>query len=144
MRELRKLSKIIRNLNLYKNKKGIRELTENEFEAARYLTKKPGISQNDLSDYLNVDKGLVTRIVIKLEKLEYITVNVNPDDQRKKQLYATNKAFLLKEADSSEDIEFFDAITKDISKEELEEFNITLNKLYLESKNLRKNKFEGI
>ena len=61
--ELRNLTKIVRNMSLYKNSINHSKLYLNntEFEMIRYLSKKEQLSLVDLANYLNVDKALVTR-----------------------------------------------------------------------------------
>ncbi len=144
MDDLRKITKIVRNMNLYKNKTGKNELTDNEYEAARYLTKKPGISQKELSEYLNVDKGLVSRIITKLEKQDLVKIISNPNDLRSKQLFPTEKSHNLKESTNKEELEFYIHVAKVLDDEEKEQFLELLDRLYQESKRLRKNKFEEI
>lgn len=141
----RNITKIVRNMMLYKNKQSKSDLNNNEFELVRYTTKhKEGLNQNDIASYLNVDKALVTRMVKKLEKEEYLAVLPDDSDSRKKLIKPKEKAYLIKETQKNEEIQFYNAIFKVLTKEELDTLDVLVNKIYLESKRLRKTKFEGI
>lgn len=141
----RNITKIVRNMMLYKNKQNKSDLNNNEFELVRYMSKhKEGLSQNDIALYLNVDKALVTRMVKKLSKEEYISVLTDTCDSRKKLILPKDKAFLVKETERNEEIQFYNAIFKVLTKEELFLLDKLITKIYLESKRLRKIRFEGI
>ena len=131
---------------LYKNKKnkGKVFLNDSEFEMVRYLTKKGGLSLVDLSMYLNVDKSLVTRMSRKLLKLGYIEIINDTNDRRKKILVATKKAKEIKQEVANEEIVFYNTCLKVLSNEEATEFDKLVNKVYLESKRLRKSGFKDV
>ena len=131
---------------LYKNKKnkGTVFLNDSEFEMVRYLTKKGGLSLVDLSMYLNVDKSLVTRMSRKLLKLGYIEIIDDTNDKRKKILVATKKAKEIKQEVANEEIVFYNTCLKVLSNEEATEFDKLVNKVYLESKRLRKSGFKDV
>ena len=86
--ETRNITKIVRNMMLYKNKinKEKSSLNETEFEMVRYVTKREKRALVDVANYLNVDKGLVTRMSKKLVKLGYIEILSDEKDSRKKLL----------------------------------------------------------
>ncbi len=142
----RNITKIVRNMMLYKNKKnkGKVFLNDSEFEMVRYLTKKGGLSLVDLSMYLNVDKSLVTRMSRKLLKLGYIEIIDDTNDKRKKILVATKKAKEIKQEVANEEIVFYNTCLKVLSNEEATEFDKLVNKVYLESKRLRKSGFKDV
>lgn len=142
----RNITKIVRNMMLYKNKKnkGKVFLNDSEFEMVRYLTKKGGLSLVDLSMYLNVDKSLVTRMSRKLLKLGYIEIINDTNDKRKKILVATKKAKEIKQEVANEEIVFYNTCLKVLSNEEATEFDKLVNKVYLESKRLRKSGFKDV
>lgn len=144
--DTRNITKIVRNMGLYKRKisKGKEDLNETEFEMIRYVTKREKRSFKEISDYLNVDKGLVTRMSKKLNKSGYLLIENDSIDKRKKYLIATPKAYLLKETNEINEYDFYDACLKVLSAEEKETFSNLLDKIYLESKRLRKTSFEGI
>ena len=141
----RNITKIVRNMMLYKNKKKKIDLNDTEFELVRYLTKhEDGIYLKDIAAYLNVDKGLVTRMVKKLTSLGYIEVSSDSSDMRKKIIRPLALAYSIKEEAKNEEIEFYAAIFKVLTLEELQTLDELIYKIYLESKKYRKNKFEGI
>ncbi len=144
--ETRNITKIVRNMMLYKNKinKEKSFLNETEFEMVRYVTKREQRALVDVANYLNVDKGLVTRMSKKLVKLGYIEILSDEKDSRKKLLKATAKAKEIKGEVANEEIEFYNACLKVLSKEEVEQFDNLVEKVYIESKRLRKTGFEGI
>lgn len=144
--ELRNLTKIVRNMSLYKNSINHSKLYLNntEFEMIRYLSKKEQLSLVDLANYLNVDKALVTRMCKKLVKLGYIEIFNDENDKRKKILIATEKAKLIKQEYALEEENFYNACIKVLSKKEQEQFSNLLEKVYLESKKLRKTGFKTL
>lgn len=144
--ETRNITKIVRNMMLYKNKinKEKSFLNETEFEMVRYVTKREQRALVDVANYLNVDKGLVTRMSKKLVKLGYIEILSDEKDSRKKLLKATAKAKEIKGEVANEEIEFYNACLKVLSKEEVEQFDKLVEKVYIESKRLRKTGFEGV
>ena len=143
--ETRNITKIVRNMMLYKNKinKEKSFLNETEFEMVRYVTKREQRALVDVANYLNVDKGLVTRMSKKLVKLGYIEILSDEKDSRKKLLKATAKAKEIKGEVANEEIDFYNACLKVLSKEEVEQFDKLVEKVYIESKRLRKAGFEG-
>lgn len=144
--ECRNITKIVRNMTLYKNKKNKEKefLNDTEFEMVRYLTKRSGLSLVDLSTYLNVDKSLVSRMSKKLSKFGYIEILNDNKDKRKKMLVATKKAYDIKQIVAKEEIDFYNACLKALNEEELTIFDKLVNKVYLESKRLRKNSFKDV
>lgn len=144
--DIRNLTKIVRNMMLYKNSadKNLLALNENEFEMLRYITKREYRSLKEITDYLNVDKSLVTRMCKKLSKLDYITIEDDPSDSRKKLLKATKKTFEIKNDMFDREYEFYNSCLKVLTPEEKENFSHLIDKVYIESKRLRKNKFQSV
>jgi DNA-binding MarR family transcriptional regulator len=60
------------------------------------LYKNNGISQDKLSELLNIDKGTTARAIKKLEEEGYVRREDDPADKRAYKLYATEKAFAIK------------------------------------------------
>ena len=144
--DCRNITKIVRNMMLYKNSinKEKDYFNDSEFEMLRYIVKKDGISLVDLATYLNVDKSLITRMSKKLLKLGYIEILDDTKDKRKKILVATNKARAIKQEVANEEVVFYNACLKVLSNEELAMFDKLVNKVYLESKRLRKCGFKDV
>lgn len=144
--EARNITKIVRNMSLYKNSidKKLINLNENEFEMLRFITKRDSRSFTEVTEHLNVDKGLVTRMSKKLVELGYITIECDPNDMRKKQMKATDKALEIKNEVYDHETEFYNACVAVLNDDEKEEFLRLLDKVYLESKRLRKTGFKEI
>lgn len=58
-----------------------------------YLCKNPGVSQDELSKLLHINKSNVTRSISYLEKADFIKREVNQNDKRHYCLFATKKAY---------------------------------------------------
>lgn len=61
------------------------------------LYKEDGLTQEDLSDYLKIDKGTTAKALKKLENQGYITRTVSAKDKRCNEVHLTEKALLIKE-----------------------------------------------
>ncbi len=146
--DLRDLTKIVRNMNLYKNlynkSHGLDELNDNEFEMLRYITKRDKRTLSEVCGYLNVDKGLITRMSKKLENLGYIRIEKDPNDLRKKYAIVCDKALELKDLRQNLELDFYNSCIKVLNNDEQELFLNLLDKVYLESKRFRKNNFLGV
>ena len=143
--EFREINKIVRNLNLYKNKcSKTHELNDSEFEVIRYVSKRESRPQGEIAEYLNVDKALVSRMIKKLERLGYIEILEDSNDKRKKLIKCTSKGYSVKDNMYLLEVEYFNAITNVLSDTDKEIFLNLVNKVYLESKRLRKKHFEDI
>ena len=139
--DVREITKVVRNMNLYKNSvnKKSMELNETEYEMLRFITKRESRSFAEVSNYLNVDKGLVTRMSKKLSELEYVRIESDPTDSRRKMLIATDKALKLKDEVVNEEVFFYDKCLEVLTGKEKKEFLNLVEKVYLESKKYRKN-----
>lgn len=139
--DVREITKVVRNMNLYKNSvnKKSMELNETEYEMLRFITKRESRSFAEVSNYLNVDKGLVTRMSKKLSELEYVRIESDPTDSRRKMLIATDKALKLKDEVVNEEVFFYDKYLEVLTDKEKKEFLNLVEKVYLESKKYRKN-----
>lgn len=143
--EFREINKIVRNLNLYKNKVSKNhELNDTEFELVRYISKREYRQMNEVAEYLNVDKALVTRMSRKLESLGYIEILEDQSDKRKKLLKCLDKGFKIKDTMFEVENKYFEYVTSSLSDEEKAEFLKYVNKVYLKSKAFRKANFTGI
>ena len=61
------------------------------------LYKEDGLTQEDLADYLKIDKGTTAKALKKLEEQGYITRTVSEKDKRCNEVHLTEKALLIKE-----------------------------------------------
>lgn len=58
----------------------------------KVLSKKDGINQEELSDFLKIDKATTAKAVKKLEEEGYVVRNVDVMDKRAYRVFLTNKA----------------------------------------------------
>ncbi|MFD0693753.1 MarR family winged helix-turn-helix transcriptional regulator [Paenibacillus sp. GCM10027628] len=61
------------------------------------LYKEDGLTQEELSDYLKIDKGTTAKALKKLEAQGYITRRVSMKDKRCNEVHLTAKALTIKE-----------------------------------------------
>lgn len=145
----RALTKIVRNKNLYKNKvnntaNGKYSLNETAFEIVRYLTKKETLPLSDLVEYLNVNKALVTRLTQDLESQGYLTILPDSSDKRKKILKVTPLAYEAKDKEWALEHTFYEQCLSVLTPTEYDTFMRLLDKVYKESKRLRKTSFQDL
>lgn len=114
------------------------ELNETEYEMLRFITKRESRSFAEVSNYLNVDKGLVTRMSKKLSELEYVRIESDPTDSRRKMLIATDKALKLNDEVVNEEVFFYDKCLEALTDKEKKEFLNLVEKVYLESKSIER------
>ena len=91
-----------------------------EFDLIHAVRHTPGISQSEICQQLNMDKGAVARRVASLEAKGYLTRRKNPEDGRGQMLYATEAA------------------------EERQTFALLLHRLYARSKQERREGFPHV
>ncbi len=60
------------------------------------LYKKDGISQEEISDHLKIDKATTAKAIRRLEKEGYIKRDINSEDRRAFKVFLTQKAFDIK------------------------------------------------
>lgn len=136
---LRYISRINRNLELYKRKNLEKsELNMTDSLALHLIRKNQGISQDKLADMIGVDKGLVTKIVKQLEQKQLVLRKKNPDDKRMNFLFPTSKAEEIKHSVVDIERAYFKMLFDEFTKEEYECFLSLLTKVYNKSKELRK------
>lgn len=61
------------------------------------LYKEDGLSQEELSSYLKIDKGTTAKALKKLEEQGYVTRHVRDEDKRSYRIFLTDKALLIKD-----------------------------------------------
>lgn len=135
---LRDMAKIVRNLELYKNKNNQNNLTNLEYEVIRYISKsKKGVTNKELSSYLYIDKALVSRTVKGLIQKDYLFTETSFLDARSKNIYITKKALMFKNETINLEKLYFREVTTCLTKEEKDVFYSLLKKIYTKSKNKR-------
>lgn len=140
---IRMIFKINRNFEMYKRHHFKKQVLNSTEELALHLIRhNEGISQDKLSDMLGVDKGLVTKVVCKLEKESYVVRKQDDKDKRFKHLYATAKAETLKTNIVEVEEAYFSLICSCLKETEREAFLKGLTKIYQLSKQIRKSESE--
>ena len=88
-----------------------------------------GITQEELSGIVCLDKATTARGVKKLEKLEYLTREVNPDDRRAYRLHLTKNATDMRPRLKRILKNSTDMVTQNLSEDEKETFENLLSKM---------------
>ena len=109
-----------------------------EFDLIHAVRHTPGISQSEICQQLNMDKGAVARRVASLEANGYLTRRKNPEDARGQMLYATEAAEELKRSKTQSETVFYDWLLEELTAEERQTFTLLLHRLYARSKQERR------
>lgn len=105
-----------------------------EFDFIHLLRHHPGMTQKQIRDTLNIDKGAAARRAASLEAKGYLVRKDNPADGRSQLLYATQKAEKLRNSKASIEQAYYDWLLSELPEAERTEFCRILNELYLRSK----------
>jgi len=84
------------------------------------LFKNDGVSQEELSNCLDIDKATTARAIKKLEKEGYVRREVDPEDRRVYRVYVTQKALEMKSVMHKVLSRWTDILVSDLSQEEIE------------------------
>lgn len=96
------------------------ELGRGEYRVLFALCREEGISQNKLCEQFHLDKGVVTRVVDRLEEKGFVERRSDPADKRRNLLYLTTNAEEIR-SEIAELKQAIDAeITAGLSAEEVE------------------------
>jgi len=93
------------------------------------LYDRDGISQEELSNQLMIDKGTTARAINKLEKAGYVIRKTNTEDRRAYNLFITDKAREIKSALCKTSGSWTDILVADLSQEEREKLYVILKKM---------------
>lgn len=130
----RQITKIAREVNrLLVSSFRAEAVGSGEIDMIHLIRHNPGISQKDVCEALNMDKGAVARRTANLEEKGYLTRKTNPDDQRAQLLYPTEKAGDLRDSKESVESVFYAWLIDSLDEEERTAFLRTLEKLYRRS-----------
>ncbi|MGL4337216.1 MAG: MarR family winged helix-turn-helix transcriptional regulator [Turicibacter sp.] len=110
------------------HRNGVRYLTEKyekygigfgQYQFLIQLYLKDGLSHEELTELISVDKATTTRAIKKLQELGYVDILLNQKDKRKYCIYLTEKATVIKDEflDISQTRE--NELVGSLSKEEL-------------------------
>jgi len=90
-----------------------------------------GISQEEISLMLYIDRAAIARNVKSLEKKGYIKTIRASSDKRIKELYLTDQGHKMYDLIEKKNKERLDHLFEDLTVDEIEAFKATLNKIKL-------------
>ena len=141
----RKITKIAREVGKFTVRNMRREgVGAAEFDIVHLVRHNPGITQTQVVQALNMDKGAAAKRVASLENKGYLIRRPNPADGRSQLLYATEAADGLRNSKAHIEEVFYTWLPEDLDREEAEQFCATLDKLYQKSKAQRKADFRDV
>lgn len=141
----RKITKIAREVGKFTVRNMRREgVGAAEFDIVHLVRHNPGITQTQVVQTLNMDKGAAAKRVASLENKGYLIRRPNPADGRSQLLYATEAADGLRNSKAHIEEVFYTWLLEDLDREEAEQFCATLDKLYQKSKAQRKADFRDV
>lgn len=141
----RKITKIAREVEKFTVRNMRREgVGAAEFDVVHLVHHNPGITQTQVVQALNMDKGAAAKRVASLENKGYLIRRPNPADGRSQLLYATEAADGLRNSKAHIEEVFYTWLLEDLDREEAEQFCATLDKLYQKSKAQRKADFRDV
>ena len=111
---------------MLKNKYNITAAEQPFFMA---LQRCEGVSQEELTEMVCVDKAVTTRVVRTLEEKGYLTRVKDTQDRRQNRIYPTPLTRELGSEVQKDLLAFNDAVTRGIPKEELEVVQKALTKM---------------
>lgn len=138
MQRIRYITKIARNLELYKRKNIKNDMNYSTELTLHLIRHNKGITAEEISRALCLDKALITRIIKKLIDEALVVREVNEDDKRSFKLYPTKKCEELKKEIVNYEEEYYKMVLSVLTEEELETFLNLLEKVYIRSKDIRK------
>ena len=115
-----------------------------EFDVIHLVRHNPGMTQTQVVQALNMDKGAAAKRVASLENKGYLIRRPNPADGRSQLLYATEAAEGLRNSKAHIEEVFYTWLLSDLEEEEREQFSRTLDKLYRKSKAQRQADFRDV
>jgi len=93
------------------------------------LYKKDGVSQEQLSNYLKIDKGTTAKAIKKLEDDGYVIRKVDTKDKRAYNVYLTEKGVEIKPVVRKAMLDWIDILFSGFSEEEREQSLALLEKM---------------
>lgn len=95
----------------------------------KYINENPGISQEELSRYAQIDKGAVAKAIKDMVSKEFVDRRQNPGDKRAYCLFPTEKAGRVYRLGEETYMKFERNITKGMSDEEIKTLTVLLGKM---------------
>ena len=131
----RKITKIAREVGKFTVQNMRREgVGAAEFDIVHLVRHNPGITQTQVVQALNMDKGAAAKRVASLENKGYLIRRPNPADGRSQLLFATPQAEGLRNAKAETESAFYDYLMDGLSESDRETFLNLLDVVYRRSK----------
>ncbi|MEG1001904.1 MarR family winged helix-turn-helix transcriptional regulator [Clostridium sp.] len=100
-----------------------------QYQFLLYLYMKEGITHDELTEKIGVDKAATTRAIVKLEKSGYIKKVQDLNDKRKYYIFLTEFAKRNRECIVNISKNWENELTGELTKEELEQFYYLFRKI---------------
>ena len=141
----RKITKIAREVGKFTVQNMRREgVGAAEFDVIHLVRHHPGITQTQVVQALNMDKGAAAKRVANLESKGYLIRKPNPADGRSQLLYATEAADGLRNSKAHIEEVFYSWLLEGLDEAEAKQFCDTLDKLYRKIKAQRQAEFRDV
>lgn len=115
----RKISKIARGARHFTSRMMRREgIGPSEFDFMIMVRRHPGITQAEVCQKLDLDKGAAARLSARLETKGYLRREPDPGDGRRQLLFATERAEELKNSKAHLEEAFYEWLLEPLSPEE--------------------------
>lgn len=116
-------------------------LSLSDYDMIHTVEHRPGITQEDLRRKYAQDKSTIARRAAKLETQGYLERRPHPGDKRRKQLFITEKGRAVRNAKVDAETFYFEWLTAELSREELEALCPILDRIQLRSRDERRQEF---
>ncbi len=116
------------------------DLSSGEYPFLLFLYKKDGVTQDELSSYLYIDKAATTRAIQSLEAKNYVIKCKDDIDKRCNHIYLTEKAIKLNEQIKNEIRNWNEFLTENLDADTVQNLYSTLEEMVtkVEKSNLKK------
>ena len=115
----RRISIIARGVGRFTTRTMRREgIGASEFDLIQAVRCHPGITQAEVCQRLEIDKGAAARQFARLEAKGYLRRETNPADRRSRLLYATHKAEELKNSKAHLEELFYEWLLEPLTAQE--------------------------
>lgn len=141
----RKISRIARMANRFATRIMRRQgIGPAEFDFVHIVRHHPGITQAEVCQKLDLDKGAAARQSARLESKGYLRREPNPDDGRSQLLFATEKSDELKNSKAHLEAVFYEWLTEPLSEAERKELARMLDILFQRGWERREDHFAAV
>lgn len=141
----RMITKIARNAARFTQRQGkALGLGSSEYEALHFIRKNPGACQDAVVQGLGMEKSAVAHLMAGLEQKGFITRTKDPQDNRRRLLFATPKAERLRDSRAALEAYYYQWLLETLAPAQRDAFLQTLELLYQKSKMDWRNGFAEI